>query len=56
MEEQTPNIHVLHSVWRRIKKAKFHDLEPRKDAKGGGAVKSTVRPVISATRVEGKQE
>jgi hypothetical protein len=30
MEEQTPNIHVVQSVWRRLKKAKFRDLEPKK--------------------------
>ena len=37
MEEKTPNIHVLQSVWRRLKKAKVRDLEPIKDVKGGGA-------------------
>ena len=44
MEEQTPNIHVVQSVWRRLKKAKVRDLEPIKDVKGGsggtGASKS----------------
>jgi hypothetical protein len=40
MENQTPNIHVIHSVWRRIKKGKIRDLEvrdlePTKDIKGG---------------------
>jgi hypothetical protein len=41
MEEQTPNIRVVQSVWRRIKKAKLRDLEPTKDVKGGGAVTGT---------------
>jgi len=44
MEEQTPNIHVVQSVWRRLKKAKIRDLHPIKDVKGGaggtGASKS----------------
>jgi hypothetical protein len=35
MEEQTPNIHVVQSVWRRLKKAKIRDLQPIKDVKGG---------------------
>jgi hypothetical protein len=35
MEEQTPNINVVHSVWRRLKKAKIRDLQPTKDVKGG---------------------
>ena len=41
MESQTPNINVVRSVWRRIKKGKIRDLEirdlkPVKDVKGGG--------------------
>jgi hypothetical protein len=47
MEEQTPNIHVVQSVWRRLKKAKIRDLQPIKDVKGGsgntGTSKSTGR-------------
>jgi hypothetical protein len=43
MESQTPNINVIRSVWRRIKKGKIRDLEirdlkPVKDVKGGGGV------------------
>ena len=38
MEEQTPNINVVHSVWRRLKKAKIRDLQPTKDVKGGRGV------------------
>jgi hypothetical protein len=41
MEEQTPNINVVHSVWRRLKKAKIRDLQPIKDVKGGSG--NTVR-------------
>jgi len=41
MESQTPNINVVRSVWRRIKKGKIRDLEirdlkPVKDVKAGG--------------------
>ena len=41
MGEQMPNINVVHSVWRRLKKAKIRDLQPIKDVKGGGAVRGT---------------
>lgn len=44
MEEQTPNIHVIHSVWRRVKKAKIRDLQPIKDVKGGSSVTGTSKP------------
>jgi len=38
MEEQTPNINVIRSVWRRLQKdIKFRDLQPVKDVKGGGS-------------------
>ena len=36
MEGKMPNIHVVHSVWRRLKKAKIRDLQPMKNVKGGG--------------------
>ena len=41
MEDRSPNIVVVRSVWRRVKKAKIRDLgirdlEPVKDVKGGG--------------------
>ena len=41
MDSQYPNIAVIRSVWRRIKKGKIRDLEirdlkPVKDVKGGG--------------------
>ena len=49
MEEQTPNINVVHSVWRRLKKAKIRDLQPTKDVKGGGGVKGTSKPTTGGT-------
>jgi hypothetical protein len=49
MEEQTPNIHVVQSVWRRLRKAKFRDLEPTKDVKGGGSVTEPSEPAIRGT-------
>jgi len=49
MEEQTPNIHVVQSVWRRLKKAKLSDLEPKKDVKGGGGVTGTSKPTTGGT-------
>jgi len=49
MEEQTPNIHVVQSVWRRLKKAKFRDLEPIKDLKGGGGVTGTSKLITGGT-------
>ena len=49
MDEQTPNIHVVQSVWRRLKKAKLRDLEPTKDVKGGGGVTGTPKPPAGGT-------
>ena len=49
MEEQTPNINVVHSVWRRLKKAKIRDLQPTKDVKGGGGVRGTSNPTTGGT-------
>lgn len=55
MEEQTPNIHVVHSVWRRLKKAKFRDLQPIKDVKGGGRVTGTSKPTTGGTNTAGNK-
>jgi hypothetical protein len=55
MEKQTPNIAVIRSVWRRIKKAKIRDLEirdlePGKDVKGGGGgVTDKSKPITGGT-------
>jgi hypothetical protein len=53
MEEQTPNINVVHSVWRRLKKAKIRDLQPTKDVKGGSGVKDTTKPSTGPTENKG---
>ena len=43
-----PNINVVRSVWRRLKKdikeAIIRDLQPVKDVKGGGGVKGESKP------------
>jgi hypothetical protein len=55
MKAQTPNIAVIRSVWRRIKKAKIRDLEirdlePVKDVKGGGGgVTDKSKPIAGGT-------
>ena len=53
MDSQTPNIAVIRSVWRRIKKGKIRDLEirdlkPVKDVKGGG-VTGESKPITRGT-------
>lgn len=48
MEEQTPNIHVVQSVWRR-QKAKIRDLQPLKDVKGGGGGTDKSKPTTRET-------
>ena len=55
MEEQMPNINVVHSVWRRLKKAKISDLEPAKDVKGGGGVAGTSKPTTGGTGTAGNK-
>jgi hypothetical protein len=55
MEEQTPNINVVHSVWRRLKKAKIRDLHPIKDVKGGGGVTGTSKPTTGGTGTAGNE-
>jgi FlaA1/EpsC-like NDP-sugar epimerase len=52
MEDRSPNIDVVRSVWRRVKKAKIRDLgirdlEPVKDVKGGVTDKS--KPITGGT-------
>jgi len=55
MEEQTPNINVLHSVWRRLKKAKIRDLQPTNDVKGGGGVTGTSKPTTGTAGNRGSR-
>ena len=42
MKTQIPNIDVVRSAWRRVKKdirdAIIRDLKPAKDVKGGGSI------------------
>ena len=54
MEDRSPNIDVVRSVWRRLKKAKIRDLEirdlePEKDVKGGGGVTGESKPITGGT-------
>ncbi len=53
MKRQDPNIHVVESVWRRLKKnikdAIIRDLNPVKDVKGGGGVKGESKPTAGGT-------
>ena len=53
MNRQDPNIHVVESVWRRLKKnlkdAIIRDLKPVKDVKGGGGVKGESKPTTGGT-------
>jgi hypothetical protein len=61
MEDQTPNINVIRSVWRRIKKGKIRDLEirelePAKDVKGGrGGVTDQSNRITGGPGTTGKQ-
>jgi hypothetical protein len=50
METQTPNINVIRSVWRRVKKdIEVRDLKPVKDVKGGGGVTDKSKPITGGT-------
>ena len=53
MNRQDPNIHVVESVWRRLKKnlkdAIIRDLKPVKDVKGGGGAKGESKPTTGGT-------
>jgi hypothetical protein len=53
--EQTPNINVVHSVWRRLKKAKIRDLQPIKDVKGGAGVTGTSKLTSGGTGTAGNK-
>lgn len=54
MKKQIPNINMVRSVWRRVKKdikdAIIRDLKPVKDVKGGGR---TYRGESKSTTGEG---
>jgi hypothetical protein len=57
MKTQFPNINVVRSVWRRVKKdikdAIIRDLKPVKDVKGGGGVKGESKPTRDDTGTTG---
>jgi len=54
MNTQIPNINVVRSAWRRVKKnIKVRDLQPVKDIKGGGGVTSESKPITGGTGTTG---
>ena len=51
-QNKDPNISVIRSVWRRMKKGHINvrDLPPEKDVKGGGgAVMGNSKPITDGT-------
>jgi hypothetical protein len=60
MEPQSPNIYVVQSVWRRLKKGHIakvcRDLKPVKDVKGGcGRIADKSKPITDNTGRTGNQ-
>jgi hypothetical protein len=57
MKTQIPNINVVRSAWRRVKKdikdAIIRDLKPGKDVKGGGGVTGESKPTTGGTGTTG---
>jgi hypothetical protein len=57
MKTQIPNINVVRSAWRRVKKdikdAIIRDLKPVKDVKGGGGVTGESKPTTGGTGTTG---
>ena len=53
MKTQIPNINMVRSAWRRVKKgikdAIIRDLKPVKDVKGGGGVTGESKPTTGST-------
>ena len=52
---QRPNVIVIQSTWRRVKKerTKVGDLQPVKDVKGGGGITGESKPIIGRTDTTG---
>jgi len=57
MKKQIPNIDVVRSAWRRVKKdikdAIIRDLKPVKDVKGGGGVEGKSKSTKGGTGTTG---
>jgi hypothetical protein len=55
MNTQIPNINVVRSAWRRVKKGRIEvrDLKPATDVKGGGAVKGEPKSKTGGTSTKG---
>ena len=57
MKTQIPNIDVVRSAWRRVKKdikdAIIRDLNPVKDVKGGGGVEGKSKSTKGGTGTTG---
>jgi len=53
MEPQNQNIHVIQSVWRRLKKGhvKVRDLQSVKDVKGGGCATGKSKAITDSTGI-----
>ena len=50
MNTKIPNIEVIRSLWRRVKKGiKVRDLKPIKDVKGGGGLTGESKPITGGT-------
>ncbi len=50
METPAPNINVIRSGWRRVKKdIQVRDLQPVKDVKGGGGVTGKSKLITGGT-------
>src|SRR5260370_38338429 len=57
MKKQIPNIDVVRSAWRRVKKdikdAIIRDLKPVKEVKGGGGVEGKSKSTTGGTGTKG---
>ena len=50
MNTKIPNIEVIRSLWRRVKKGiKVGDLKPVKDVKGGAGLKGESKPITGGS-------
>jgi len=50
MNTKIPNIEVIRSLWRRVKKGiKVRDLKPVRDVKGGAGLKGESKPITGGS-------